>query len=76
MGSVLKSNGNLKYSMEELAKKARKVMFPLKSHTMSLGNLPIHVSANLFDKLVKPILSFNLQISNMDQLHSAIQYEK
>ena len=73
LGSVLKSNGNLKSSMEDLAKKARKVMFSLKSHTMSLGDLPINVSTNLFDTLVKPILTFNLEVSYMD--HYISQYK-
>ena len=73
LGSVLKSNGHLKNSMGDLAKKRRKVMFSLKFHTMSLGDLPINVFTNLFDTLAKPILPFNLEIFYMD--HFISQYK-
>jgi hypothetical protein len=35
-----------------LLKKAQKVLFSIKSRVASLGNIPIKVSNNLFDKLV------------------------
>jgi hypothetical protein len=35
--------------LEDLAKKAQKVLFSIKSRVASLGNIPIKVSNNLFD---------------------------
>lgn len=55
LGSLIKSNGNLNHSLEDLAKKAQKVLFSIKSRVASLGNIPIKVSNNLFDKLVQPV---------------------
>ena len=66
MGTLLKNNGNLNYSLEDLAKKGRKVLFSIKAKTSSLGYLPIEVSNNLFDKLVRPVLTYNSEISFMD----------
>jgi hypothetical protein len=37
-----------------------------KSRVASLGNIPIKVSNNLFDKLVQPVLTYNAEISFMD----------
>jgi hypothetical protein len=51
--------GNLNHSLEDLAKKAQKVLFSIKSRVVSLGNIPIKVSNNLFDKLVQPVLTYN-----------------
>ena len=66
LGCLFKSNGNLRHSLEELAKKARKVLFSLREKTSSLDILSISVSINLFDKLVRPILTYNSEISFMD----------
>ena len=66
LGTVLKSNGNLNLSLAELANKARQVIFLIKSKTVSMGNLPVKVSCNLFDKLVVPILLYNSEILFMD----------
>ena len=66
LGSLIKSNGNLNHSLEDLAKKAQKVLFSIKSRVASLGNIPIKVSNNLFDKLVQPVLTYNAEISFMD----------
>jgi hypothetical protein len=55
-----------KFSLEDLAKKAQKVLFSIKSRVASLGNIPIKVSNNLFDKLVQPVLTYNAEISFMD----------
>ena len=52
LSSLIKSNGNLNHSLEDLAKKAQKVFFSIKSRVASLGNIPIKVSNNLFDKLI------------------------
>jgi hypothetical protein len=58
--------GNAYKKSSELAKKARKVLFSLREKTSSLGILPISVSINLFDILVRPILTYNSEISFMD----------
>jgi phage terminase small subunit len=57
LGCLFKYNGNIRHSLEELAKKARKVLFSWREKTSSLGILPISVSINLFNKLVRPILT-------------------
>jgi hypothetical protein len=44
--------------LEDLAKKAQKALFSIKSRVASLGNIPIKVSNNLFDKLVQPVLTY------------------
>ena len=66
LGSLIKSNGNLNPSLEDLAKKAQKVLFSIKSRVASLGNIPIKASNNLFDKLVQSVLTYNAEISFMD----------
>lgn len=66
LGCLLKSNGNLKHSLDDLAKKARKVLFLLREKSVSMGNFPIKVFSNLFDKLIRPILTYNSEISFMD----------
>ena len=66
LGSVICSNGNLNSSINDLAKKARKVLFALYSRFSAIGNVPIHVASNLFDSLVKPILTYNSEICMMD----------
>ena len=49
-----------------LSKKALKVMYSIKSYTSSLNELPVNVSTHLFDSLVRPILTYNCEIWNMD----------
>ena len=66
LGCLLKSNGNLKHSLDDLAKKARKVLFLLREKSAAMGNFPINVFNNLFDKLIRPILTYNSEISFMD----------
>ena len=66
LGSLIKSNGNLNPSLEDLAKKAQKVLCSIKSRVASLGNIPIKASNNLFDKLVQSVLTYNAEISFMD----------
>ena len=66
LGSLIKSNGNLNHSLEDLVKKAQKVLFSIKSRVASLGNIPIKVSNNLFYKLVQPVLTYNAEISFMN----------
>jgi hypothetical protein len=48
LGLLIKSNGNLNHSLEDLAKKAQKVLFSIKSRVASLGNIPIKASNNLY----------------------------
>jgi hypothetical protein len=38
----------------------------IKSYTSSLNELPVNVSTHLFDSLVRPILTYNCEIWNMD----------
>jgi hypothetical protein len=45
---------------------SQKVLFSIKSRVSSLGNIPIKVSNNLFDKLVQPVLTYNAEISFME----------
>jgi hypothetical protein len=59
LGITLKSNGNLSHSTTDLVKKAKKALFCIKSYTTSLNNLPVKVGNNLFDSLVKPIMTYN-----------------
>lgn len=41
-------------------------MFSIETYTNSLGSLPIRVSNNLFDTLVRPILTYNSEITYLD----------
>ena len=41
-------------------------MYSIKSYTSCLNELPISVSTRLFDSLVRPILTYNCEIWNMD----------
>ena len=59
LGCLIKSN--------DLIKKARKVLFLIKSYTSEYGQLPVNVVCNLFDTLVRPILTYNAEIGFMDQ---------
>ena len=66
LGCMLSSNGNLNNSSLDLSKKASKVLFSIKSYTADHGNVPVKVACNLFDTLVKPILTYNSEITFMD----------
>ena len=66
LGMLIKCNGNLSQSTLELTKKAKKVFFAIKSYTKSLNNLPIKVANNLFDSLVKPIMTYNSEVTYLD----------
>ena len=66
LGSLLKNNGNLLHGLENLTRKGRMILFFIKAITASLGNLPVDVFKNLFDILVRPILTYNLEVSFMD----------
>lgn len=66
LGNKIKYNGNLEPSSEDLAKKARKAMYSIKSYTSSYSDLPVKVSCNLFDTLIRPILCYNSEIFYMD----------
>ena len=62
---VFNSNGNLTLCYLDLANKARKVLFAIKSY-ISEFEKPFKVSCNLFNTLFKPILTFSQEICFMD----------
>ena len=66
LGNVITQNGNLVSWPEALSKKALKVMYSMKSYTSNLNELPVNVSTHLFDSLVRPILTYNCEIWNMN----------
>ena len=66
LGTIIKNNGNLSHCLDDLAKKGTKVLFSIKEKSSSLGRLPVNVSNNLFDKLVYPIMTYNAEVSFMD----------
>jgi hypothetical protein len=45
LGSLIKSNGNINHSLEDLAKKAQKVLFSIKSRVASLAWVTLHSPA-------------------------------
>jgi hypothetical protein len=51
-------------------------LFSIKSRVASLGNIPIKVSNNLFDKLVQPVLTYNAEISFMDFDNTKASFNK
>jgi hypothetical protein len=73
---TLKSNGNLSHSIIDLVKKAKKALFCIKSYTTSLNNLPVKVVNNLFDTLVKPIMTYNSEVTYLDTLISLYKAKK
>ena len=68
LGCLINSNGSLVNCTSDLTKKARKVLFSIKSLTSEYGQLPIKVACNLFDTMVKPILTYNSEISFITSL--------
>ena len=66
LGNVITQNENLVSCAEALSEKTLKVMYSIKSYTSSLNELPVNVSTHLFDSLVRPILTYNCEIWNMD----------
>ena len=60
LGSII-TNKLHKCSID-LANKAKKVLFTMNSYASDLGNIPIKVACNLFNVLVKPILTYNSEI--------------
>ena len=76
LGITLKSNGNLSHSTTDLVKKATKALFCIKSYTTSLNNLPVKVANNLFDSLVKPIMTYNSEVTYLDTFISLYKAKK
>ena len=72
LGSLIKSNGNFNHSLEDLVKKAQKVLFSIKSRVDSLGNIPIKVSNNLFDMLVQPVLTYTIRQNSVWTMHGRV----
>ena len=84
LGISLKSNGNLSHSTTDylshsttdylshsttdLVKKTKATLFCM--YTTSLNNLPVKVANNLFDSLVKPIMTYNSEVAYLDNFIS------
>ena len=51
-------------------------MFCIKSYTTSLNNLPVKVGNNLFDTLVKPIMTYNSEVTYLDTFTSLYRATK
>lgn len=66
LGILFKNNGSFCSSTIDLTKRAKKVIFAMKSYTSSLLNLPVKVANNLFDSLVKPIALYNSEVTFLD----------
>ena len=66
LGCVITNNGNLTSCSIDLANKARKVLFAINSYTSDFGNIPVNVACNLFNTLVRPILTYNSEVCFMD----------
>lgn len=74
LGCVVNCNGSLISCSQDLANKARKVLFAIRSYTSEFCQVPVRISCNLFNSLVKPILTYNSEICYMDsylKLHRA-----
>jgi hypothetical protein len=53
-----------------------KALFCIKSYTTSLNNLPVKVASNLFDTLVKPIMTYNSEVTYLDTFISLYRVKK
>ena len=73
---TLKSNGNLSHRTKDLIKNAKKDLFCIKSYTTSLNNLSVEVANNLYDILVKPIMTFNSEVTYLDTFISLYRVKK
>jgi hypothetical protein len=76
LGITLKSNGNLSHRTTDLVKNAKKALFCIKSYTTSLNNLTVEVANNLFDILVKPIMTYNSEVTYLDTFISLYRVKK
>ena len=76
LGITLKSNGNLSHSTTDLFKNAKKALFCIKSYPTSLNNLTVEVTNNLFDILVKPIMTYNSEVTYLDTFISLYRVKK
>jgi hypothetical protein len=59
-----------------LVKKAKKALFCIKSYTTSFNNLPVKVANNLFDTLVKPIMTYNSEVTYLNSFISLYRAKK
>jgi hypothetical protein len=66
LGCMINNNGSLVNSSLDLSKKAQKVLFSIKAYTSDFGQISVKVACNLFGTLVKPILTYNSEISFVD----------
>ena len=62
LGCMININGSLVNSSLDLSKKDKKVLFSIKAYTSDFGQIPVKVACNLFDTLVKSILTYNSEI--------------
>ena len=77
LGLIFKSNGKLTYASENLADKARKAYYALKSKIPFSDNLSVKNWIQLYKSVVSPVLTygseiwisdFNIKLDNIDKL--------
>ncbi len=66
LGSIISDNGSLVNCSIDLSKKARKALFAIRAYTSNFEQVPVKVACNIFETLVRPILTFNSEICFMD----------
>ena len=66
LGCVISCNGSLTSCSLDLAHKAKKVLFSIRSYTSEFGYIPIKIACKLFESLVKPILTYNSEVCYME----------
>ena len=62
LGNVIYYKGNFKRAIQELTKKGLKILFALRSRFANFQSIPITLSCNLFDILVRPVPLHNSEI--------------
>ncbi len=66
LGCVVTNNGKLHKCSMDLANKAKKALFSINTYASDFGNIPVNAACNLFNILIKPILTYNSEIHFMD----------
>ena len=66
LGNYITDNGSMILSAKQLAQKAMKVLYSIKTHTSNINQLPTKLACHLFDSLVRPLLTYNSEIWYMD----------
>ena len=62
LGLTISANGKFKEGLKNLKRKAQKALFSLKAKLGSIPNLSITLSSSLFDKLIRPILTYGCDV--------------